>query len=195
MISSNKSSTFTAKYKSDNEETPLEKPHQDTSTLKQDTLERIKRLHIKCGFLDTEHLFMLPKTWLEYQQYEDVYGEITKSFYNAYCTPKAFFVEKYYESWDPKIHGPRNYLHIFMRILSLSNAVPRSIIHLQCLEMLSKKIRDHIKKGTMNDGTPLSFYDSEIASRVKKNRRAMLKKLNMHCYYLGIDDDALFRNR
>ena len=56
--SSNKSSTFTAKHKSDNEETPLKIPHQDAFTLKQENLLIIKRLHIKCGFLDTEHLFI-----------------------------------------------------------------------------------------------------------------------------------------
>ena len=63
---SDKSSTFLAKRKSDNEETPLKQPHQDASTPKQDILERIKRLHIKCGFLDTEHLFMLPINWLNH---------------------------------------------------------------------------------------------------------------------------------
>ena len=43
---SDKSSTFLAKRKSDNEETPLKQPHQDASTPKQDILERIKRLHL-----------------------------------------------------------------------------------------------------------------------------------------------------
>ena len=69
VISYNKSSTFPAKHKSDNEKTPLKQPHQDAFKRKQETLEIIKRLHINCGFLGTEHLFMLPKTWLEYQQY------------------------------------------------------------------------------------------------------------------------------
>ena len=114
VISYNKSSTFPAKHKSDNEETPLKQPHQDAFTSKQETLEIIKRLHIKCGFLDTEHLFMLPKTWLEYLQYEEVDVEITENLYNANCTPTSFFVEKDFESWDPKIHGPCSYLHIFL---------------------------------------------------------------------------------
>ena len=77
VTSYNKASTFPAEHKSDNEETPLKQPHQDAFTSKQETLERINRLHIKCGFLYTEHLFMLPKTWLEYQQYADVHMEIT----------------------------------------------------------------------------------------------------------------------
>ena len=86
VMSSNKSSTFPAKHKSDNEETPLKQPHQDTFTSKQETLEIIKWLHIKYGFLDTENLFMIPKSWLEYQQYADVHVEITKQFYNYYYT-------------------------------------------------------------------------------------------------------------
>ena len=63
VISSNKSSTFSAKHKSENEETSLKQTHQDAFTSKQETLERIKRLHIKCGFLDTNHLFILPMNW------------------------------------------------------------------------------------------------------------------------------------
>ena len=54
MTSYNKQSIFTAKHKPDNEETPLKQPHQDAFTPKQENLERIDRLHIKCGYLDTE---------------------------------------------------------------------------------------------------------------------------------------------
>ena len=56
---------------------------------------------------------MLPKTWLEYQQSEDVHVAITQYLYNTCCTPKYFFAEKDLESWDPKIHGPCNYLQSF----------------------------------------------------------------------------------
>ena len=98
VMSSNKSSKFPAKHKYDNEETPFKQPHQDAFTSKQETLEIIKRLNIKCGLLDTEHLFTIHKTWLEYQQYEDVHVEITQNLYNAYCMPKYVFVEKYFES-------------------------------------------------------------------------------------------------
>ena len=87
VTSSNKSSTFPAKHKSDNKETPLKQLHKDAFTLKQEALEIIKRLHLKCGFLDSGILFMLPKTCLEYQQYEDVNVDITQNLYNAYCTP------------------------------------------------------------------------------------------------------------
>ena len=56
---------------------------------------------------------MLTKTFLEYKQYEDVHVATTQNLYNAYCTPKYIFVEKDFESWDPKIHVPRNYLQSF----------------------------------------------------------------------------------
>ena len=113
VTSSNKSYTFPAKCNSDNEETPLKQLHQDASTSKQEILERIKRLHMKCGLLDTEHLFMIPINWLNHCEVLNVNVKIVQNFYNAHSTPKSFFVEKYFDSWDPKIHGPHNYLQIF----------------------------------------------------------------------------------
>ena len=86
--SSNKSSTFPAKHRSDNEETPLKQPHQDTFALKQESLEIIKRLHIKCVFFDTEHLFIFPINELNYHKSPDVNMEIAQNFYNAYCMTK-----------------------------------------------------------------------------------------------------------
>ena len=56
---------------------------------------------------------MLPKTWSEYLQYEEVDVEIKENLCSANSTPKYFYVEKYSESWDPKIHGPSNYLQSF----------------------------------------------------------------------------------
>ena len=78
---------------------------------------------------------MLPNNWLEYQEFADVDAEITKNVYNTYCTPKYCFVEKYFDSCDPKIHVPRHYFRVFMWPLSLRNAGPRSITHLQCFEI------------------------------------------------------------
>ena len=82
---------FPVKCKSDNEETPLEKPHQDTFTSKHEILERIKRLHINCGFLYTEHLLMLLLNLLNQRKVLDVNARILQNFYNAYCTLKYFF--------------------------------------------------------------------------------------------------------
>ena len=88
---------------------------------------------------------MNPKTWLEYQQYEDVNVEITQSFYNAYRT-QNIFVEKYLESWDPKIYGPRNYIQIFY-------------------------VNARIKKCRNKKHYPL-----ENSSKVRKNRRSTSEK-------------------
>ena len=63
------------------------KNHQGPFTSKQETLEKIKQLHIKCGFLNNEHLFMIPKIWLEYLQDEEIDVEITEFFYNSNYTP------------------------------------------------------------------------------------------------------------
>ena len=124
MLSSNKSFTFQAKHSSDNEETTLKQHHHEDFTLKQEVLEIIKRLHEKCGFLDTDNLFMLPINWLNNCEVFDINVEILENVYNAYYTPKYFFVEKDFDSWDPKIHGPHTYLQIFMWTLSLMNTGP-----------------------------------------------------------------------
>ena len=64
--------------------------------------------------MDTEHLFMLPINWLNHCKVADVNMDILGNFLKAFRTPKLFFVaEKDVNSWDPKIHSPRNYLQIF----------------------------------------------------------------------------------
>ena len=47
----------------------------------------------------------------------------------------------------------------------------------------------------MNNGTPLSFYGSEMASKVKKITVPRLKKMKIHSCYRKIQDDALFKNK
>ena len=47
----------------------------------------------------------------------------------------------------------------------------------------------------MNDGTPLSSSDFEMAYKVKKNRNAAFdKKIKINCYSLKVEYDALFKN-
>ena len=90
MTSSNTLFKFLAKNKSDNEETPLKQPRQDAFTLKQEHLERINLLHIKCGFLDNKNLFMLNINGLKYHEVLDVNVDITQNLYNVNCTPISF---------------------------------------------------------------------------------------------------------
>ena len=174
VISSNKSSTFPSKLKSDNKETPLKQPHQYSFTPKQANLETIKQLHIKCGFLDTENSFMLPKTCLEYQQYEDVHVVITQILHNAYCTLK----KKLRKISRVRITKSTVFVIIFiffMWPISLNNAGPRSIINLIISKWCIKKYISFCKD-TMNNGTLLSSSAPDMESKVKKNRRANFKK-------------------
>ena len=39
--------------------------------------------------------------------------ELYENLQNVYCTPLEFFVEENFDIWDPKIHGPFNYLQSF----------------------------------------------------------------------------------
>ena len=130
---------FLAKQKSDNEETPMKQPHQDAFTSKQLFLERIKRLHIKCGFLDTENLFMILINWLIHHEVPNVNVEISQNFYNASCTPKYFLLRKISIVGILKSTVFVIIFRLFMWPLSLMNGGARSIIHLQCFEMASKK--------------------------------------------------------
>ena len=136
--------------------------------MKQENLERIKRLKIKCGFLDAEDLLKFPKTWLEYLQYEEVDVDISKNLYNANCTQKYFFIKKYFEGWDPKIHGPRNFLQSFYVADLIEECGNKKHYPLAMfINRISKRTRSS-DKGTINDGTPSSSSYSEKASKIKK---------------------------
>ena len=120
---SNKSSTFPAKPKSDNEDTPFRQPHQDTFTSKQEFLERIKQLHIKCGFLDTEILSMLTINWSNHHEVTDVNVEIAQNFYNAYCRP-IFLLRKILIFGIPKSTVLVIIFRVFTWPILLMNAGP-----------------------------------------------------------------------
>ena len=138
VTSSNKSSIFPDKHRSNNEETPLKQPHQDAFMSKQETLEIIKGLHIKCGLLDAEHLFMIPINWLNYHKFPGVHVEIAQNLYNTYFTPKLFLLRKISMVGIPKSTDLVIIFRVFMWPLSLKNALPISIIQLQCFVMVSQ---------------------------------------------------------
>ena len=164
VTSYNKSSTFLTKRKSENEETPLKHPRQDASTSKQESLEIIKRLHIKCGFLDTEHIFMLPINWLSHCEVTDVKVEIVKSLYNAYFTPKSFSFEKYFDNWDPKIHSPHEYLYSFYVDYFINKYGTTKHYTLAIFRNgIPKKMRSS-GRDKMDDGIPSSSSDSSMTA-------------------------------
>ena len=98
--------------------------------------------------------------------------EIKQDFYNAYCTQKYVFVEKYFESWDPKIHGPRNYLQSFYVANLIEGWGTKKHYPLEMFQNDISKNTISSYKGTMDYGTPLSSSYSEMASKIKKNRRS-----------------------
>ena len=94
--------------------------------------------------------------------------EITQNLYNAYYTPKSFYVEKYFESWDPKIHGPRDYLQSFYVAALIDECGTNNHYPLAMFQNGIPKNTRSSYKGTMKDGTPSSSSDSEMASKIQK---------------------------
>ena len=112
---------------------------------------------------------MLPKNLLEYLQYEEFDVEMTENLYNANCTPKYFFVEKDFESWDLKIYGPCNYIQRFYVTALIDECGNNNNYPLKFFrDGIYKKTKSSYK-GTTNNGTPLSSFDYEMASKIKKS--------------------------
>ena len=106
------------------------------------------------------------KTWLEYLQYKEVDVEIIKDLYNTNYAPKSFSVEKYFESWDPKIHGPHIYIQSFNVAILIDECGTNNHYPLAMFKngIYKKTISSY--KVTMDDGNPLSSSDSETASKL-----------------------------
>ena len=67
---------------------------------------------------------------------------------------KIFFVDKHFESWDTKIHGPRKYLQSFYMAALIDKCGANKNYPLAIFRNgISKKTRSSYKS-TMNDGTP-----------------------------------------
>ena len=57
-----------------------------------------------------------------------------------------FFVEKYFESWDPKIHGPRNCLQSFYVAALIEECGTKKNYPLAMFQKVSQKRQNHIIK-------------------------------------------------
>ena len=138
-MSYNKLSTFPAKHKYDNEEIPLKQPHKDAFTSKQNILERIKHLHIKCSFLDIEHVFMLTKTYLNINNMRMFMWKLRKISIMPTIHQTLFVLRNILIVGIPKYTVLVIIFRVFVWPFTLMNVGPRSIIHLQCFEMVSQK--------------------------------------------------------
>ena len=72
-----------------------------------------------------------------------------------------------FESWDPKIHGTRNYLQSFYVDAIIDKCGTNKHYTLAMFRNGILKTRSSYKC-TMNNGTPSSSSDSEMASKIKK---------------------------
>ena len=139
---------------------------------------------------------MLPINWLNHSEVPAVNVKILENFYNTYCTSKYVCVEKYFESWDTKIHGPRNYLQIFyVDALIDKCGTPKYYPLAMYQNGICKETRSSVT-GNTDNGIPSSSTDSATTSKRKKYRRDTFKlQMKKHCLYLKAQDDELFRNR
>ena len=123
-----------------------------------------------------------------------------KFYKNAYCTPLEFFVEENFDIWDPKIHGPRNYLQSFyLAALIQKCGVKNSLFICRYSKWYLKKKKTSSYNERMNNGTSLSSSDYETTPKVKKH---FGKKFNAkfdicmktRCEFIIEADNKLFQN-
>ena len=128
---------------------------------------------------------MLPINWLNHHKVPDVNVDIVQNIYKSYTIPTYFFVEKYFDSWDPKIHGPRKYLLSFhVDALIEEYGTNKNHQFATFWNGISKNMRSSYI-GITEDRIPLSSSDSEIKYNEKKNIRAMFKtQMKIHFYLL-----------
>ena len=69
-----------------------------------------------------------------------------------------FLVEKCFDSWDPKIHSPRKYLHSFMWPLSLRMRELEALPTYNIYEWFQKYMKSSYK-GMMVNGTCFCSFD------------------------------------
>ena len=131
--------------------------------------------------MNAEHSFMLLVTFLNYQEDLDVNVYIAGKIYNSSCTP-ILFVEKDFDSWDPKIHGSRQYLQGFYVAALIDECRTNKHYPLAMFQngIKTNTIATYI--GNMEDGIPLSFSDYLMTSKEKKNCFAMFK-IQMKCFF------------
>ena len=56
---------------------------------------------------------MLPSRWKYLLEYDIIGDKICANFQNTCCTPIEFLVEENLGNWNPRTHGPHNYLQSF----------------------------------------------------------------------------------
>ena len=92
-------------------------------------------------------LYILPSRWLFLLKFDKIGDAIHEHFQNARYTPIQFFVEETLDSWNPKTHGPCNYLQSFYLASLIHECGEINNIHLPRFEiLLQAEGQDHLRK-------------------------------------------------
>ena len=134
--------------------------------------------------MDTEHLFMLPINWLNHWEFTYVNVDIVQNFYNAFHTPTSFYIEKYFESWNPKIHGPCNYLQSFYVAALIDKCGTTKHYPLAMYQNGISKVTRSSVTGKLDNIIPSSYSDSATKSKRNNNCRDTFKFQMRNIVYL-----------
>ena len=95
------------------------------------------------------------------------------------------FVEKYFESWEPKIHGPRSYIQGFYVATLIDKYGTTQHYQLEMYQnVISKEMISYVT-GKTDDGIPSSSSDSTMTSKKSQNRRDTFKFQMKNIVYLS----------
>eukprot|EP00978_Attheya_sp_CCMP212_P038892 scaffold197238_cov26-Attheya_sp.AAC.2 len=192
--------------------TEPQRESQGTFMSKEDTMNTLQEIHLQLRFQDWEHMFMLPPMWLSAQKrfpFKEVRDEITDLFLSAILTSVEFFVEDDFKDWNPKIHGPRNFLQSFYIA-----ALAYDAGSLKDYPMANKRkgvLQETRSSTNPNEGMDMEYEsessvssaasssrsnhdaNSKATSEKKNNRREQFAlPLKKYCKWLKLKDDELF---
>ena len=108
----------------------------------------------------------MPSRWLFLLKFDKIGDEIHEIFKNASCTPIQIFVEANLDSWNPKTHGPRNYLQSFY-LADLIHKCGKKNPLAEIRNFTAGRRTRSSQKERDNNGTSLSSSDDETTPKYK----------------------------
>ena len=143
----------------------------------------------------------MPSKWIDLLKYESISDKIYENLQNDSCTPIKYFVEKFFNSWHPKTHGPRNYLQIFyLAALIQKCGGKKHYPFAEFQNVISRKGTRSSHNKRMNNGTSPSSSDNETTPKFRKsfgtNFNAKFNiRMKTRCEFIIKADNELFQNR
>ena len=115
--------------------------------------------------------------------------------------PINFFVEENLVSWNPKTHGPRNYLQSFYLAALIHKCREKNKYPYAEIRIFSAGIRTRsFQKENDNNGTSSSSSDYEFTPKYKNSYGVNINAnfnafMDRRCEELIVADNVLFKNR